>query len=190
MKENNIMVDLSNHFLIAMPDLEDSLFSGSLIYLCEHSKDGAMGLIINKPSPIGMEIVFTGAGMKQIPAHFMNEFVMMGGPVQPDRGFVLHTPVGNWQSSLTINEENAITTSRDIIESMAKDDKIQHAILTIGYSSWQKGQLEQELADNSWLIVPADNHILFHVPVEERYQAALNKLGVNDVNFMRGVGHA
>lgn len=181
------MLDLTDHFLIAMPDLEDSLFAGSLIYVCEHTPDGAMGLIVNKPSPIGMEMVFAGAGIKHIPAHLMNEFVMMGGPVQPDRGFVLHTPVGNWQSSLIVNHHNAVTTSRDVIESFAK---IEHAILTIGYSSWYKGQLERELAENSWLTVPADQDILFHTPVAIRHQAALNKLGINHINFANGVGHA
>ncbi len=184
------MLDLTNHFLIATNDIEDSLFAGSLIYICEHTSDGAMGLIVNKPSPIGMEIVFAGAGSKHIPERFINEFVMMGGPVQPDRGFVLHTPVGEWQSSLTVNETNAVTTSRDIIESLAKDERVAQAILTIGYSSWRGGQLEREIAENSWLIVGADNEILFNTPVAERHQAALNKLGITATNLMNGIGHA
>lgn len=185
-----IRLNLTNHFLIATPDLEDSLFSGSLVYICEHTSDGAMGLIVNKPSPIGMEIVFAGAGCKHIPKKYMSEFVMMGGPVQPERGFVLHTPVGNWQSTLTVNEHNGVTTSRDIIDSLTKDETVQHALLTIGYSSWTGGQLEREIAENSWLTVAADNQILFHTPIAERHQAALNKLGITQTNLMNGIGHA
>lgn len=183
-------MNLTNHFLIAMPSLEDSLFSGSLVYVCEHNEDGAMGVMVNKPSPIGMEVVFLGAGNRHIPERFSHDFVMIGGPMQPDRGFVVHTPVGHWQSSLIITEDNAITTSRDIIESLANDNNVDKALLSIGYSSWSKGQLERELAENAWLVVAADNHILFDTPVSERYQAAMAKLGVNAVNLMQGVGYA
>ena len=182
-------MNLTNHFLIAMPNMEDLLFSESLVYICEHTDEGAMGLMVNKPSPIGMEIVFATSG-KKIPQRFLNDFIMMGGPVQPDRGFVLHTPTGNWQSSLQITETNAVTTSRDIIESLANDERVEKALLSIGYSSWTKGQLERELAENSWLTVEADNTILFDTPIEERYDAALKKLGINHVNLMHGVGHA
>lgn len=183
-------LNLSHHFLIATSEIADGLFSGSLIYVCEHNADGAMGLIVNKPSPIDMGIVFAGAGCKRIPPRFAHDFVMMGGPVQPERGFVLHTPTGDWQSSLLVNDLNAVTTSRDIIESLAKDDKVEHALLTIGYSAWHKGQLEQELSQNAWLTVEADNHILFDLPPQQRHQAALAKLGINHVNLMDGIGHA
>lgn len=183
-------LNLSNYFLIATSEIDDGLFSGSLIYLCEHNTDGAMGLIVNKPSPIGMEIVFAGAGCKRISPKFANDFVMMGGPVQPERGFVLHTPVGDWQSSLVVNHVNAVTTSRDIIDSLAKEEKVEHALLTIGYAAWRGGQLERELSENAWLAVEADNDILFHTPSESRYQAALAKLGINRVNLINGLGHA
>ncbi|MDO5357678.1 MAG: YqgE/AlgH family protein [Conchiformibius sp.] len=183
-------MNLTNHFLIAMPDLGDGLFSGSVVYVCEHNDDGAMGVIINKPSPIPMDVVFAGNG-KSVPERFLNEFVLMGGPVQPERGFVVHTPVGAWMSSLAVGGgDNAVTTSRDIIDNLADTEKVEKVLLTIGYASWSKGQLEKELADNAWLTVAADNHILFDVPAEQRYQAAFAKLGVERVSLMNGVGHA
>lgn len=182
-------MNLTNHFLIATNTLTDSTFSGSVIYICEHSENGAMGIIINKPSPIGMEVVFTSTG-NRIPDRFINQYIMMGGPVQVERGFVLHSPLGNWQSTLAINSENGITTSKDVIESLAKDERVEKVLLTIGYSSWSKGQLEREVAENAWFVVPADNHILFDTPIEQKYTAALSKLGINHVNLMHGVGHA
>ena len=115
---------------------------------------------------------------------------MMGGPVQVDRGIVVHTPLGSWQNSLAVNDEVALTTSRDIIEQLSLENKVEQAVVAIGYASWSAGQLEKELAENSWLTVPADQHILFHVPYEQRYQAALAKLGVEEVYLMKGAGHA
>lgn len=183
-------MDLSNHFLIAMPSQAEGFFAGSVVYLCEQNDEGAMGIVINKPSPIPMDVIFSGNGSR-VPMRFLNDFVMIGGPVQPERGFVLNTPIGNWSSSLTVsNSTNAITTSRDIIENLDNIEKVEHAILTIGYSSWSQGQLEREITDNDWLIVEADNHILFEVPVAQRYQAALAKLGINPLNLMQGLARA
>lgn len=182
-------MNLTEHFLIAMPQLRDPMFEGAVVYICEHSDSGAMGVIVNKPSPVNMEVVFAAIG-KKIPTRLQGQYVMLGGPVQPERGFVLHTPIGTWDSSLHINDELALTTSRDIIEGLAKDDAVEHALLTIGYSQWSAGQLERELADNSWLVVPATQQILFHTPPEERYNAALNQLGVRRENLMGGIGHA
>lgn len=182
-------MNLSHHFLIATPSLQDSLFADSVVYLCEHGDNGAMGIIINKPSPIGMEVVFASSG-NRIPERFINQFVMMGGPVQVDRGFVVHTPIGEWQSTLTVTDDTAITTSRDVIDSLAKDERIDKAILSIGYSSWTGGQLEREIGENAWLVVPADKQILFDTPIEQKREAALSKLGINRANLMRGVGHA
>ncbi len=182
-------MNLANHFLLAMPNLEDSLFSGSLIYICEHSESGAMGVIINKPSPVPMSVVFAAIG-KDTPPRLKNQYVMMGGPMQTERGFVLHTPIGNWDSSLSITDTIALTTSRDIIEELHQNDEIQGVVLTIGYSSWSAGQLEKEIAQNSWLIVPADAHILFDTPPEDRYAAAFAKLGIRREHFTGVMGHA
>lgn len=183
-------MNLSNHFLIAMPSLDDPFFSESVVYLCEHSDDGAMGVIINKPTPIGLDIVFF-SDAKAVPERFRDRFVMMGGPMQTDRGFVLHTPVGDWQSSLIVDDATAITTSRDILEHLDDDDQtIKEVLLSIGYASWQGGQLEKELSENAWLTVAADHHILFDLPPEVRYQAALSKLGIRPETLMNKGGYA
>lgn len=173
-----------------MPSLDDPFFSESVVYLCEHNEDSAMGVIINKPTPIGMDIIFF-ADAKTVPERFRDQFVMMGGPVQTDRGFVIHTPIGNWQSSLIIDDTTAITTSRDILEHLGdENDAVKDVLLTIGYSSWSSGQLEKELSENSWLTVPADHQILFQTPPEERYNAALSKLGIRPETLMSNGGYA
>lgn len=182
-------MNLSDHFLIAMPSMEDLFFENSVVYVCQHDEQGAMGMIINKPSPVTMDLVFA-ASEHEMPDRFKHEWVMMGGPVQLDRGFVVHTPVGAWQSSLLVNDHVAMTTSRDIIENLAKPEAVERAVVSIGYSSWSKGQLERELAENAWLTVPADNRILFELPYSQRYDAALAKLGVNTTVLMSGAGHA
>lgn len=182
-------MNLTDHFLIASPSMEDIFFEGSLIYLCEHNEEGALGVIVNKPSPVTMDLVFEAAG-RETPERFKSEWVMMGGPVQIDRGFVVHTPIGSWQSSLAVNDRIAMTTSRDIIEKLSLSENVDKALITIGYSSWGKGQLEQELMDNAWLTVPADQQILFDLPHSARYEAALSKLGVSMQTLMGGAGHA
>lgn len=182
-------MNLVNHFLMAMPDIDDFFFKDSVIYICEHNEDGALGVVINKPSPVGMDLIFT-ASNRHVPLRFLDENVMMGGPVQMDRGYVVHRPIGNWQQSLLVADEIALTSSRDIIENLSKPEVIEKALVSIGYSSWKKGQLEREVADNIWLTVPADEHILFDVPYEERYQAAFAKLGVESIALIRGAGHA
>lgn len=182
---------LANHFLIAMPAVQDPFFGGSVVYLCEHSPEGAMGVVINKPSPIRMDQIFDS--IKQpTPLKFHSEAVLMGGPVQIDRGFLVHTPVGSWQSSLLVSDDIAVTTSRDILQGLADETQVAKSIATIGYASWGKGQLEEEIANNDWLTVSADNSVLFDLPLEERYQAALNLLGLRapQLLVMGGAGHA
>lgn len=183
-------VSLCDHFLIAMPQLTDPFFGGSVVYLCEHTPDGAMGMVINKPSPVRMDQLFEAAE-KPVPKRFAEQWVLMGGPVQIDRGFLVHSPVGNWQSSLLVNDDIAVTTSRDIIGGLseAENEGIK-TFATIGYSGWSAGQLEQELNDNHWLVVPANAEILFDLPYFRRYDAALQTLGIRAVNLASGVGHA
>ncbi|MCF7521064.1 YqgE/AlgH family protein [Neisseria sp. ZJ106] len=182
-------MDLTNHFLIAMPDTDDLFFAQSVVYLCRHDEDGAMGVIINKPSPITMDMIFS-ASNRNIPLRMQHENVMMGGPVQIDRGYVVHTPVGNWQSSVTVSDDIALTASRDVIENLETPEKVGKALISIGYSSWHKGQLEKELADNLWLVVEADEQILFDMPYEHRYAAAFAKLGISPSALVQGAGHA
>ncbi len=183
------MMNLTNHFLIAMPQLKDAFFADSVVLICEHTENGAMGVVLNKPSPVDMGVIFVSAG-KKIPDRFHNQYVLLGGPLQPERGFVVHTPVGNWQHSLIVNDDMALTTSRDVIEAMSEENLVENALVTIGYSSWKAGQLEDEIAKNTWLVVPADNDIVFRLPLEERYQAAFDKLGIRREQLMGVMGHA
>lgn len=180
---------LANHFLIAMPDMQDQFFRESVVYICEHNADGAMGIIVNKPSPIMMDLLFDAA-KTPTPERFHGQWVLMGGPVQVDRGFLVHTPTGSWESSLMVTDDIAMTTSRDIIIGLTQDNEVNKALATIGYSSWSAGQLEQELAANSWLSVPADMKVLFDIPYKQRYQAALKLLNINVANLSGLAGHA
>ena len=192
MQNKNKKIDnLTDYFLIAMPEMDDQFFAGSVVYICEHNDDGAMGVCINKPSPLTMNQFFEAIN-ERTPLQYDETAVLLGGPMQVDRGFLVHTPVGSWESSLLVNDDIAFTTSRDIIENLAKnrDNDMNKTLATIGYSGWKKDQLEQELADNAWLVVPANQHIMFDVPVDERYQAALALLGVNAGQLVQGVGHA
>ena len=182
-------MNLTDHFLIAMPAMDDPFFERCVVYICEHDDDGALGIIVNKPSMITMEMIFAAAD-RNIPLRLQHENVMMGGPVNMDRGFVVHTPVGNWQSSKVVSKEIALTSSRDVIENIAREGLVDKALISIGYSRWSKGQLERELADNVWLTVPADEHILFDVPYEHRYAAAFAKLGIDPNALSSGAGHA
>ena len=192
MQNKNKKIDnLTDYFLIAMPEMDDQFFAGSVVYICEHNDEGAMGVCINKPSPLTMNQFFEAIN-ERTPLQYDETAVLLGGPMQVDRGFLVHTPVGSWESSLLVTDDIAFTTSRDIIENLAKncDNDLNKTLATIGYSGWKKDQLEQELADNAWLVVPANQHIMFDVPVDERYQAALALLGVNAGQLVQGVGHA
>jgi putative transcriptional regulator len=183
-------LSLAHHFLIAMPDMADPLFAKSIVYLCEHGEQGAMGVIINKPSGIVLAQL-----LEQIDLPLTNDDtnttpVFFGGPVQPDRGFVLHKPIGNWQSTLTITDDLALSTSKDILAAVADGrgpDKLQ---ISLGYAGWEKGQLEEEIAANSWLTVAAEDWVIFDTPVEERYTCAIKLLGFDPALLSSVSGHA
>lgn len=179
---------LSHHFLIAMPALRGGVFAGSLTYLCEHNAEGAMGLVVNQSLGLTLDDVFDHLELDTRERH--SQPVLAGGPVQTDRGFVLHPPGGDWQSTMTVNSEVALTTSVDILAAMAAGEGPDTALVALGYAGWSGGQLEQELADNAWLTLPADDIILFSTPLEQRLQAAGRKLGV-DINLINHqIGHA
>ena len=192
MQNKNKKIDnLTDYFLIAMPEMDDQFFAGSVVYICEHNDEGAMGVCINKPSPLTMNQFFEAIN-ERTPLQYDETAVLLGGPMQVDRGFLVHTPVGSWESSLLVTDDIAFTTSRDIIENLAKnrDNDMNKTLATIGYSGWKKDQLEQELADNAWLVVPADQHIMFDIPVDERYHAAIKLLGIDAGHLVQGAGHA
>ncbi len=183
-------VNLTDNFLIAMPALEDPYFSNALVYICEHNENGALGIIVNRPIDMDLAGLFEKIDIKLEQPSLARLPVYFGGPVQLDRGFVLHRPVGHWQSTLAITGEIGLTSSRDVLAAVAKDGLPDEIIVSLGYAGWDAGQLEDELAQNSWLTVPARAGILFDLPPEERLPAAMQKLGISFSQLSDIAGHA
>lgn len=187
-------LNLSDHFLIAMPSMLDPMFGGTVVYLCEHNREGALGMIVNKPTDIMLDELleridlvpdagadWTFIGSRQ---------VMFGGPVQAERGFVLHAIPGDFSSTLEVSGQVALTNSRDILEAVAKGKGPERLLVTLGCSSWSAGQLEQEITNNGWLTVRADPAIIFDLPVEQRFAAAMRLLGIDPMMLAGEAGHA
>lgn len=187
-------VSLAQHFLIAMPAMADPNFSRTLTYICEHNAEGALGIIVNRPIDMNLADLFERVSIELDEGEPRERFsglpVYFGGPVQTDRGFVLHRPAGQWQSSLRVSDELALTSSRDILQAMGSTGEPAEAIVTLGYAGWTAGQLEWELAQNAWLTVEADPTIIFGLPAEERLPAAMQLLGVDFANLSEVAGHA
>jgi len=183
-------INLTDHFLIAMPAMEDPYFAKSLIYVAEHNEQGALGVIVNRPIDMTLAALFQRIELPFESERLANLPVFFGGPVQTDRGFVLHRPLGTWQSTLAVNSEIGLTTSRDVLQSVGHAGPPSDMVITLGYSGWGSGQLEHEIAQNAWLTVPADPRILFELPYEERLPSALELLGVDLTNLAGQAGHA
>ncbi|WP_374582048.1 YqgE/AlgH family protein [Pseudoduganella sp.] len=186
-------LNLANHFLIAMPSMQDPIFGGTVVYVCEHNENGVLGVVINKPTDMTMEVLFDRIDLEVSSAaerHLESEPIMFGGPVQDDRGFVLHTPGAHYSSSLTVTSDVAFTTSIDVLEAVARGHGPERMMVSIGYAGWSPGQLEDELARNGWLTVAADPRIVFDVPIEERYNAAMKLLGFDPLMLNSEAGHA
>ena len=186
-------LNLANHFLIAMPAMQDPIFGGTVVYVCEHNENGVLGVVINKPTDMTMDVLFERIDLKLAAgsdAPIVNEPIMFGGPVQDDRGFVLHTPGARYSSSLTVTDEVAFTTSIDVLEAVAKGEGPQRMLVSIGYSGWSPGQLEDEIGRNGWLTVGASADILFDFPIAERYVAAIKLLGIDPLMLASEAGHA
>lgn len=187
--ENSSGDNLSNHFLVAMPGLHDPLFANSITYICDHSPEGAMGLVVNRVMDLRLRDVFEQMSLSY-DEEYGNAPILAGGPVHTQRGFVLHPTGGMWQSTIQVTPEISLTASRDIIAAIASGRGPKNALFMLGYSGWAAGQLERELKENSWLTVPADFDILFHTPLEQKWHAAAMRLGV-DMNLMPvQAGHA
>lgn len=181
---------LSNQFLIAMPTLADPNFFQTVTYISEHNASGALGLVINRPLSLSLgqllehlQITTNRFDLAALP-------VYQGGPVQPEQGFVLHSPVGHWGATLRVTERIGITTSRDILQAVARGEGPEQILVTLGYAGWGPGQLEQELADNAWLFGPADSDILFQTPSDQRWQAAAALMGIDLTLLSAHAGHA
>ncbi|MDQ2139220.1 YqgE/AlgH family protein [Alcaligenaceae bacterium A4P071] len=182
-------IDLSNQFLMAMPGMVEGSLSGTVIYVCEHTPKGALGLVINRPTDLTLGTLFERIDLELEIAPVKDSPVFFGGPVQTDRGFVLHAPAGDYSSSIKLGDL-ALTTSRDVLQAVADGSGPARMLVTLGYAGWGAGQLENEMAQNAWLNVSANLHIIFDVPPDERYPAALKLLGFDPVMLTGDAGHA
>jgi putative transcriptional regulator len=180
---------LSNQFLVAMPGLEDNNFSHSVTLLCEHSEKGALGLIINRPTDLKLSEMLDQMGVEH-EAMPGDPIVYWGGPVQPERGFVVHSGPGTWDSTLKLAENLYITTSRDVLGAIGRGEGPERYIVALGYAGWGEGQLEHEIMSNSWLNTPVDDQVLFGTPVADRWLAATRLLGVDISHLASSAGHA
>jgi putative transcriptional regulator len=188
-------INLTNHFLIAMPGLSDELFGRSVVFMCEHSERGALGLVINKPSDILLPRLFEKVDLPMGRDDLAELPVFQGGPVQTERGFVLHEAVSGegesvYASTLSIPGGLEMTTSKDVLEAMASGAGPRRVFVSLGYASWGQGQLESEITENSWLTVEADPSLIFDAPVAERYERAMALLGLQPWMLSPDAGHA
>jgi len=181
---------LTNQFLIAMPGMTDPNFAQSVTLVCEHSAQGALGIVINRPLPMTFGDVFAQLGLDATQSKVAGEPVLQGGPVQTDRGFVLHSPGPTWDSTLPVSDWLHLTTSRDILDALARGEGPSTAVMALGYAGWEAGQLEAEVAQNAWLTVAADEHLLFETALDERWEAACRLLGVDLLHLSSDAGHA
>lgn len=189
MNEQNVNAgqSLRGQFLIATPYLGDPQFQGGLIYLCEHSEEGALGLMVNRPLDVTLGDILN---QLDIDSDEITAPVYSGGPVQMERGFVLHHPSASWQNTATVEDGVQLTTSRDILTAIAAAEGPGHYLVMLGYAGWGEGQLESELASNAWLTCPATPDLLFDTPWAQRYRAALKRIGVDLTQLSETVGHA
>jgi len=183
-------VNLTRHFLIAMPAMVDPHFAKTLTLICEHNDRGALGVVVNRPIDMNLHTLLeqieapsANDALKSVPIHY-------GGPVQMDRGFVLHVPLGQWQSSLAVGNDLGLTTSKDVLEALAHGTGPPQILITLGYAGWAPGQLEHELAQNAWLTVPAEPGLIFDIPAEQRFAAAMALLGFDPAMLSEDAGHA
>lgn len=186
---------LTHHFLIAMPMLDDPHFQQTVSYICEHNDEGAMGIIINRPTELTflelceqLDITVTDTDIQDYPIYY-------GGPVEHERGFILHTPIGDWESTIAVTRDIGLTMSLDIIQAIADgydadNTPPEHFIISLGYAGWSEDQLEYEISENVWLSVPATSDILFQTPIDQRWAAAAALLGINLQQLSTDVGHA
>jgi len=187
-------VNLTGHFLIAMPAMTDPYFAKSVTFICDHNEHGAMGVVINRPIDMTLHALFEQIDL-QLSDPLASTPVYFGGPVQVDRGFVLHQPAGNWQSTIAVNDDIALTASKDILEAVANGVGPQKILVTLGYAGWDAGQLEEEISQNAWLTVKApdmqaQDSVIFDIPSENRFDAAMHLLGVDLMQLSKDAGHA
>lgn len=180
---------LANHLLVAMPSLHDPFFSRSVTYVCEHNEQGALGLVLSLPLEATYDELFKHLNIETA-GNVDDRALLAGGPVDRERGFILHSPLGNWDSSLAISDDIALSTSEDILKAIAKQQGPEDVVITLGYAGWEEGQLEKEIEENSWLFAPADKDIIFRTRPEERWLKATQLLGIDWTQISEQDGHA
>ena len=188
---------LKNHFLIAMPDLQDPTFYQSVTYIIEHDEEGAMGMVINHPLDFEFDELFVHLDipfhkpqtLESHNAYLGKQKVISGGPVQTERGFIIHSPKGKWESTMNIDDDISVTTSQDILTAISKNEGPTDVEIILGYSGWDAGQLDREILENSWLSVKATPEIMFHTPHKERWKAAAKLIGIDISQLSTGSGH-
>ncbi|MCX7960389.1 MAG: YqgE/AlgH family protein [Burkholderiales bacterium] len=183
-------IDLTYHFLIAMPNMVDPYFARTLTLVCEHSAQGALGIVVNRPLDMTLQTLFERLSLSMRNTELADAPIYFGGPVQTDRGFVLHMPPGHWQSTLRVRDRLGLTTSRDVLEAVGRGEGPEKMLVSLGYAGWAAGQLEHELKQNAWLTVEAQEAIIFDLPAEERLPAALELLGLDYARLADVAGHA
>ncbi len=183
-------MNLTDNFLIATPSLADPNFQHTVTYICAHNEEGAMGIIINRPMSIDLGDVLSQMDLEPLTDEIRATTIYQGGPVQQDRGFIIYNPPSQWDSTINVSEQLGVATSRDILEAISRGQGPGHALVALGYAGWGSGQLEHEIADNAWLNCPADTHILFEVPNEQRWQAAVGLLGIDLNQLSPDIGHS
>jgi putative transcriptional regulator len=192
LKQECVMSELilTNHLLIAMPSLVDPNFAQSVTLICEHSEKGALGIVLNKPLPMKLSEVLSQMKLAPSSEQIAAQWVLRGGPVHTDRGFVLHRPGGEWDHTHKVSETIQVTTSRDILAAMARGEGPSDAFIALGYAGWESGQLEQELRENAWFAMPVNSRVVFDLPYEQRWQGAWRALGVEVDQLSLFAGHA
>lgn len=187
-------MDIKNHFLVAMPSMTDENFKFSVVYVCEHNEEGSMGLMINRPIDLSIGHMLDQIEIERPLAVTrpvsLQQPVLSGGPVSEDRGFVLHKNNDSYGSSIQLTDNLTVTTSKDILEILGTSNEPDQFLVTLGYTGWSTGQLEQELADNSWLVIKADPKVIFDTPINLRWQKALEQIGIDPLHLSLDVGHA
>jgi putative transcriptional regulator len=181
---------LTNQLLIAMPSLADPNFSQTVALICEHTERGALGIVLNKPLPMKLSDVLTQMKLEPSNDHIAELPVLRGGPVNTDRGFVLHRPGGKWDHTHRVSDTIQVTTSRDVLAAMARGEGPVDAFIALGYAGWESGQLEREMRENAWLSMPIDSRVVFEVPFEDRWLAAWRLMGIDVDRLSLVAGHA
>jgi putative transcriptional regulator len=180
---------LTNQFIIAMPNLADPNFFHTVTYLCQHNEEGALGIVINRPADMKLDEIFKQMQIRVTSEAAVDAPVFIGGPVQLERGFVIHSPCGDWDSSMAVSDSISLTTSRDILEAIAVGEGPEQYLVALGYAGWGEGQLESDMINNAWLNTPCGKAVLFDTPIEQRWSAAASQIGININLLTTPAGH-